>query len=85
MGGLVQLLPFTYSMMLIGSMSLVALPFLTGFYSKDLIIECAGSTYVFHGSKYVLFFPLLSFGSERSRMIDRGLNCSRVYCKVKKK
>jgi NADH-ubiquinone oxidoreductase chain 5 len=54
MGGLVQLLPFTYSMMLIGSMSLIALPFLTGFYSKDLIIECAGSTYIFHGS--IAFF-----------------------------
>ena len=54
MGGLVQLLPFTYSMMLIGSMSLIALPFLTGFYSKDLIIELAGSTYIFHGS--IAFF-----------------------------
>lgn len=54
MGGLVQLLPFTYSMMLIGSMSLIALPFLTGFYSKDVIIELAGSTYIFHGS--IAFF-----------------------------
>lgn len=59
MGGLVQLLPFTYSMMLIGSMSLVALPFLTGFYSKDLIIELAGSTYVFHGS-IAFFFSTLT-------------------------
>jgi NADH-ubiquinone oxidoreductase chain 5 len=35
MGGVVQSLPFTYGMTLIGSMSLVGFPFLTGFYSKD--------------------------------------------------
>ena len=39
MGGLAQLLPFTYGMMLIGTLSLAGFPFLTGFYSKDLILE----------------------------------------------
>jgi len=41
MGGLVRVLPFTYAMMVIGSMSLMGFPFLTGFYSKDMILEVA--------------------------------------------
>jgi NADH-ubiquinone oxidoreductase chain 5 len=49
MGGLVKLLPFSYTMLLIGSFSLMALPFLTGYYSKDLIIESAFAQYQFSG------------------------------------
>ena len=36
MGGVVQLLPFTYSMMMVGSLSLAGFPFLTGFILKML-------------------------------------------------
>ncbi len=50
MGGVAQLLPFTYSMMLIGSLSLVGFPFLTGFYSKDVILEVAYATYTLSGN-----------------------------------
>ena len=50
MGGVVQLLPFTYSMMLIGSLSLVGFPFLTGFYSKDVILEVAYARYTLSGN-----------------------------------
>lgn len=41
MGGLVQLLPKTYSFILLGSQSQMAFPFLTGFYSKDYLLEMA--------------------------------------------
>ena len=49
MGGLIKFLPFTYSVMLTGSLSLLATPFLTGFYSKDLILELAFGQYSFSG------------------------------------
>lgn len=39
LGGLIQLLPYTYIMFVIGSLALMGFPFLTGFYSKDLILE----------------------------------------------
>jgi NADH-ubiquinone oxidoreductase chain 5 len=46
-GGLRAFLPLTYSVMLIASLSLVAFPFMTGFYSKDFILESAYGQYYF--------------------------------------
>ena len=39
MGNLINFLPVTYVCFVIGSLSLMAFPFLTGFYSKDFILE----------------------------------------------
>jgi NADH-ubiquinone oxidoreductase chain 5 len=45
MGGLVKLLPLTYAMIFIGSLALMGFPFLTGFYSKDVLLEVAYASY----------------------------------------
>jgi NADH-ubiquinone oxidoreductase chain 5 len=53
-GGLRSFLPLSYSVMLIASLSLVAFPYMTGFYSKDLILESAYGKFYFSGT--VVYF-----------------------------
>jgi NADH-ubiquinone oxidoreductase chain 5 len=53
-GGLRSFLPLTYSVMLIASLSLVAIPFMTGFYSKDFILESAYGQ--FYLSSTIIYF-----------------------------
>ena len=45
MGGLVKLMPLTYIAILVGSLSLTGFPFLTGFYSKEVVLEIAFSKF----------------------------------------
>jgi proton-translocating NADH-quinone oxidoreductase chain L len=43
-GGLARMLPYTYAAFFVGSIALMGVPFLSGFYSKDLILEIAGGS-----------------------------------------
>ena len=56
-GGLKYFLPLTYSVMLIASLSLVAFPYMTGFYSKDFILESLYGQFYF--SSYVVYWLAL--------------------------
>lgn len=63
MGGLKMLLPYVYLMIFLGSMALIGFPFLTGFYSKDLILEAAYSKYNNSGFYSFIFGTLGAFFS----------------------
>lgn len=66
MGGLIKLLPMSYLMILIGSLALMGFPFLSGFYSKEKILELFYNRYsissydVFNNLQVIYFFQLLS-------------------------
>jgi len=61
MGGLLHILPFTFSMFIIGSLSLMGFPYTTGYYSKDVLLELAISSYYVY-SVYIYWLLFLGAG-----------------------
>jgi len=61
LGGLIRFFPLSYAMILTGSLALVGFPFLTGFYSKDAILEVSLSKTTLIGSFSHLLGCLAAF------------------------
>jgi len=58
-GHLREMAPFTLICFFIGSFAIMGMPFLTGFYSKDLILEFAYSRYIINAN-FIYFLGLTS-------------------------
>nr|AOY39351.1 NADH dehydrogenase subunit 5 [Nosodendron sp. BMNH 840466] len=59
MGALIKFMPLTSSFFIISNLSLMGLPFLSGFYSKDLILEVLSMSYL---NMYVYLIFYFSIG-----------------------
>jgi len=63
MGGVWRKIPYTYALMIIGTLALTGFPFLSGYYSKEAIIEFAyfkGSTVGYYAVAIGIFTALLT-------------------------
>jgi proton-translocating NADH-quinone oxidoreductase chain L len=72
-GGLANILPLTYSAVLIGSAALTAQPFFAGFYSKDMLLELvslSGGSYLFDFSYYFGLLCAILTGIYSNSLVD---------------
>jgi len=63
MGGVWKKIPYTYALMIVGTLALTGFPFLSGYYSKDAIIEFAylkGSTIGYYAAAVGILTALLT-------------------------
>lgn len=80
-GGLSKVLVFSYTLILIGSLALIGTPFLTGFYSKDVIIELASARYALsvHFSYLLTTFSVLTTSYYSFRLIFFCFSSAQEY------
>ncbi len=80
MGGLIKKLPYTYSFLIIGSLALAGFPPLSGYFSKDLILEYAFSM---HNSKGILIYIIGCMGAVMTAVYSFRLVCIAFHGKTK--
>ncbi len=59
MGGLWKIIPVTYGLMWVGSLALAGVPFLAGYYSKDIVLESAFAAHTGAGA-YAFWLGILA-------------------------
>ena len=55
MGSLIKILPTVYASMFAATLAIIGYPFLSGFFSKDMILELAFASYIFNGAFAFIF------------------------------
>jgi len=90
MGGVWKKIPYTYALMLIGTLALTGFPFLSGYYSKDAIIEFAylkGNTVGFYATIVGISTALLTaiyswrliFKTFHGKYKNKHINLNKVH------
>lgn len=84
MGGLFKVIPLSYISFFIGSLSLAGFPFLTGYYSKDLLVELSFLfTHEFYTSySYSVFFVKAFYWVALISIILTSIYSIRLLCFV---
>nr|WRO44878.1 NADH dehydrogenase subunit 5 [Taiwanocantharis parasatoi] len=85
MGGLSKQMPLTCLFLNISNLSLCGLPFLTGFYSKDLILEFMSMTYLNLFVYFVFYFSIgltVSYSYRLTKFVLMSKNNLMVYLNI---
>nr|WRO44930.1 NADH dehydrogenase subunit 5 [Themus luteipes] len=85
MGGLSIQMPLTCLFLNISNLSLCGLPFLTGFYSKDLILEFMSMTYLNLFVYFIFYFSIgltVSYSYRLTKFVLMSKNNSMVYMNI---